>query len=165
LASWRLRLAAAGLSAASLSPQTVRGYTDDCALFVAFVADKGMPTAVATIKRDRIEAFIAAEPVRMSASSAATREGDLMRPADGKSRAMLSRYAASAADDHGSHSLLVLWHGRAGHAPLLGHCELFANFDFGIRSLTALEITRIVRGMSRTEFSALRHALTRSSSD
>ena len=54
-----------------------------------------MPTAVATTEREDIEAFIAAEPVRTSASSVATREGDLMRLADGKSRAMLIRNGAS----------------------------------------------------------------------
>jgi integrase len=61
------------LEAVNLSPRTVRGYTDDCALFIAFPADKGMPTAVADIKREHVEAFIAAELERTSASSAATR--------------------------------------------------------------------------------------------
>lgn len=68
LGSWRLHL-----EAVNLSPRTVRGYTDDCALFIAFLADKGMPTAVADIKREHVEAFIAAELERTSASSAATR--------------------------------------------------------------------------------------------
>jgi site-specific recombinase XerD len=61
------------LEAVNLSPRTVRGYTDDCALFIAFLADKGMPTAVADIKREHVEAFVAAELERTSASSAATR--------------------------------------------------------------------------------------------
>ena len=42
LASWRLHL-----EAANLSPRTIRAYTDDGAMFARFLADKGMPTAVA----------------------------------------------------------------------------------------------------------------------
>jgi hypothetical protein len=56
--------------------RAVRGYTDDCALFTLFTAfhtGEGMSTAVAAIKREHIEAFIAAELGRTSASSAATR--------------------------------------------------------------------------------------------
>ena len=74
LASWRLHL-----EAANLSPRTVRGYTDDGALFAAFLADKGMPTAVAAIKREHVEAFIVAELERTSASSAATRYRSLQQ--------------------------------------------------------------------------------------
>jgi len=74
LASWRLHL-----EAANLSPRTVRGYTDDAALFAAFLADKGMPTAVAAIKREHVEAFIVAELERTSASSAATRYRSLQQ--------------------------------------------------------------------------------------
>jgi hypothetical protein len=54
LESWRLHL-----EAANLSPRTVRGYTDDSALFGAFLVRNGMPTAVAGIKREHVEAFIA----------------------------------------------------------------------------------------------------------
>jgi hypothetical protein len=63
LTSWRLHL-----KAANLSPRTVRGYTDDGALFATFLAGKGMPTAVAAIKREHVEAFIAAELERRSAA-------------------------------------------------------------------------------------------------
>jgi integrase len=74
LASWRLHL-----EAANLSPRTVRGYTDDGAMFAAFLASKGMPTAVAAIKREHVEAFIVAELERTSPSSAATRYRSLQQ--------------------------------------------------------------------------------------
>jgi hypothetical protein len=77
LASWRLHL-----EAANLSPRTVRGYTDDCALFAAFLARNGMPTAVAAIKREHIEAFIAAE---------------LGRPPPRRPRRATARYSSSSA--------------------------------------------------------------------
>jgi hypothetical protein len=57
---------ASHLEAASMSPRTIRAYTDDAALFAAFLADKGMPTAVASIRREHVEAFIAAELRRLS---------------------------------------------------------------------------------------------------
>jgi len=108
-------------------------------------ADKGMPTAAASIRREYVEASIAAELVRTAASSAVARqegpahverhlqvdqgpgsatglpglhphqlrytfshdwlangrfEGDPMRLAGWGSRAILSRYAASAAGEH-----------------------------------------------------------------
>ena len=74
LASWRLHL-----EAANLSPRTVRGYTDDGALFAAFLVRTGMPTTVTSIKREHVEAFIAAELERTSASSAATRYRSLQQ--------------------------------------------------------------------------------------
>ena len=67
------------MQAANLSPRTVRGYTDDGALFAAYLAGQGMPTAVAAIKREHVEAFIAAELERTSASSAATRYRSLQQ--------------------------------------------------------------------------------------
>jgi hypothetical protein len=45
------------LEAANLSPRTVRGYTDDGTLFATFLVGNGMPTAVAAIKREHVEAF------------------------------------------------------------------------------------------------------------
>ncbi|MBV9384562.1 MAG: phage integrase N-terminal SAM-like domain-containing protein, partial [Streptosporangiaceae bacterium] len=68
LASWRLHL-----EAANLSPRTIRAYTDDGALFAAFLARHGMPTAVASIRREHVETFIAGELDRTAPSSAATR--------------------------------------------------------------------------------------------
>jgi hypothetical protein len=45
----------------NLSPRTIRAYTDDGALLAAFLATKGMPTAVLSIRREHVEAFIVAE--------------------------------------------------------------------------------------------------------
>src|ERR1700735_3079022 len=44
LASWRLHL-----EAANLSPRTIRAYTDDGALFAAYLAGQGMPTVAGSI--------------------------------------------------------------------------------------------------------------------
>lgn len=74
LASWRLHL-----EASNLSPRTIRGYTDDAALFVAYLKRKGMPTAAANIKREHIEAFIADELKRTKEWSVATRYRSLQR--------------------------------------------------------------------------------------
>jgi site-specific recombinase XerD len=74
LASWRLHL-----EAANLSPRTIRAYTDDGALFASFLADKGMPTAAASIRREHVEAFIVAELERTAPSSAATRYRSLQQ--------------------------------------------------------------------------------------
>jgi len=59
LPSWRLHL-----EASNLSPRTIRAYTDDGALLAAFLARQGMPTAAASIRREHVEAFIAAELAR-----------------------------------------------------------------------------------------------------
>jgi site-specific recombinase XerD len=74
LPSWRLHL-----EARNLSPRTIRAYTDDGALLAAFLADKGMPTAAASIRREHVEAFIAQELVRTAASSAAGRYRSLQQ--------------------------------------------------------------------------------------
>ena len=74
LPSWRLHL-----EAANLSPRTIRAYTDDAALFVAFLARQGMPTAAGSIHREHVEAFIAAELERTAPSSAATRYRSLQQ--------------------------------------------------------------------------------------
>jgi site-specific recombinase XerD len=74
LSSWRLHL-----EASNLSPRTIRAYTDDGARFAAFLARQGMPTAVASIRREHVEAFIAAELVRTAPSSAATRYRSLQQ--------------------------------------------------------------------------------------
>jgi site-specific recombinase XerD len=74
LPSWRL-----SLEAANLSPRTVRAYTDDGALFVAFLGRQGMPTAAGSITREHVEAFIAAELERTLPSSAATRYRSLQQ--------------------------------------------------------------------------------------
>lgn len=74
LGSWRLHLEAANLSA-----RTIRAYTDDGALFARFLADQGMPTAVADVHREHVEAFIASELQRTAPSSAATRYRSLQQ--------------------------------------------------------------------------------------
>lgn len=74
LSSWRLHL-----EAANLSPRTIRAYTDDGALFARFLAAKGMPTTVANIAREHVEAFIASELERTAPSSAATRYRSLQQ--------------------------------------------------------------------------------------
>ncbi len=74
LPSWRLHL-----EASNLSPRTIRAYTDDAALFAAFLAAKGMPTSAASIRREHIEAFIVAELERTAPASAATRYRSLQQ--------------------------------------------------------------------------------------
>lgn len=74
LTSWRLHL-----EASNLSPRTIRSYTDDGALFAAFLARQGMPTAAGSIRREHVEAFIAAELERTAPASAATRYRSLQR--------------------------------------------------------------------------------------
>ena len=74
LPSWRLHL-----EASNLSPRTIRAYTDDGALLVGFLARQGMPTAAASIRREHVEAFIAAELARTAPSSAATRYRSLQQ--------------------------------------------------------------------------------------
>lgn len=74
LDSWRLHL-----EAANLSPRTIRAYTDDAALFAAFLSQRGMPTAVHSIHREHVEAFIVAELERTAPASAATRYRSLQQ--------------------------------------------------------------------------------------
>ena len=74
LPSWRLHL-----EASNLSPRTIRAYTDDGALLAAFLVRRGMPTAIASIRREHVEAFIAAELERTAPSSAATRYRSLQQ--------------------------------------------------------------------------------------
>jgi site-specific recombinase XerD len=74
LPSWRLHL-----EACNLSPRTIRAYTDDGALFAAFLASRGMPTTVNRISREHVEAFIAAELERTAPASAATRYRSLQQ--------------------------------------------------------------------------------------
>jgi site-specific recombinase XerD len=48
-------------------------------LFTRFLADKGMPTAADSIRREHVEAFIAAELQRTAPSSATTRSRSLQQ--------------------------------------------------------------------------------------
>jgi site-specific recombinase XerD len=74
LPSWRLHL-----EAANLSPRTIRAYTDDGARLAAFLLNSGMPTAVRSISREHVEAFIVAELERTAPASAATRYRSLQQ--------------------------------------------------------------------------------------
>jgi site-specific recombinase XerC len=74
LPSWRLHL-----EASNLSPRTIRAYTDDGARLAAYLAAKGMPTAVRNIRREHVEAFIVAELERTAPASAATRYRSLQQ--------------------------------------------------------------------------------------
>jgi site-specific recombinase XerD len=74
LTSWRLHLEAANLSA-----RTIRAYTDDGTMFARYLVAQGMPTAAGSIRREHIEAFIAAELERTAPSSAATRYRSLQQ--------------------------------------------------------------------------------------
>jgi site-specific recombinase XerD len=66
--SWRLSLAAG-----RKSPKTISTYLDAASQLLAFAEAAGMPTAVAAIKREHVEAFIVDLLERHSASTAATR--------------------------------------------------------------------------------------------
>ena len=66
------------MEAANL-PRTICAYTDDGSLFARFLAEKGMPTAVDSIRRERVEAFIASELERTAPASAATRYRSLQQ--------------------------------------------------------------------------------------
>ena len=74
LSPWRIHP-----EAAKLSPRTIRACADDDALFAAFLADKGMPTLAGNIRREHVEAFIAAELERTAPASAATRYRSLQQ--------------------------------------------------------------------------------------
>ena len=66
------------LVAANKSPETVRIYTTAVRQFGDFLADRGMPTEVANVKREHIEAFLVDLRERgRSASTAKTRFGGL----------------------------------------------------------------------------------------
>jgi site-specific recombinase XerD len=67
------------LEASNLSPRTIRADTDDGAVLAAFLARQGMPTAVASIRREHVEAFIAAELERTAPSFAVTRDRSLQQ--------------------------------------------------------------------------------------
>ena len=65
--------------AASLSPRTIRAYTDDGALLARFLTATGMPTAASNIRREHVEAFIAARARPHRPASAATRYRSLQQ--------------------------------------------------------------------------------------
>src|SRR5437762_2484658 len=46
------------LRAANKAPRTVQSYVEACAQFGAFLAIRGMPTDVASIRREHVETFL-----------------------------------------------------------------------------------------------------------
>lgn len=66
--SWAL-----SLRAARKAPSTLRLYTDAAYQFHAYLLTRGMPTIVANIRREHVEAFLADMAERVSPSSVATR--------------------------------------------------------------------------------------------
>jgi site-specific recombinase XerD len=61
------------LRARNRSPKTIKAYCDSARMLGAFLADKGMPTSVANIAREHVEAFQADQLDRWTPSTAATR--------------------------------------------------------------------------------------------
>jgi len=47
------------LAATNLSPRTIQSYTESTRLLARFLAERGMPTSVALIRREHLEAFVA----------------------------------------------------------------------------------------------------------
>jgi site-specific recombinase XerD len=66
--SWEL-----SLRAARKSPKTIKSYTDAASQMLGFFIDRGMPTTVASIRREHVEAFVLHLIESRSASTAATR--------------------------------------------------------------------------------------------
>jgi site-specific recombinase XerD len=66
--SWKL-----SLEAQNKSPRTIKQYLDSLRLFERFLVEKGIPTEVASITREHVEAFLADLLTRSKAATAATR--------------------------------------------------------------------------------------------
>ena len=67
------------LRAQNKSPRTVQGYLEGVDLFAAFLRREGMPTVVAHIRREHVEAFIAEQLVQHKPSTAQTRYRSLQQ--------------------------------------------------------------------------------------
>ena len=67
------------LRAANLSPQTRRAYLGALTQLAAFLGERGMPTDVAAIRREHLEAFVEDQLARLRPASAANRYAS-MRP-------------------------------------------------------------------------------------
>ncbi len=61
------------LRARNRSPKTIRSYVQSAHLLGAFLAERGMPTAVDAIRREHVEAFIEDQLARWTPSTAASR--------------------------------------------------------------------------------------------
>jgi len=103
------------LRAQNKSPRTVQGYLEGVDLFAAFLRREGMPTVVAHIRREHVEAFIAEQLVQHKPSTAQTRYRSLQQLVrwlvdEGETRAspMVNNHFFGAARDRVSHSHLGL---------------------------------------------------------
>jgi site-specific recombinase XerC len=67
------------LHARNRSPHTIKGYLEAVGLFEAFLVERGMPTAAASITREHVEAFVAHQLTRWTPSTAATRYRQLQQ--------------------------------------------------------------------------------------
>lgn len=72
--SWRLHL-----EAANLSPRTIQSYTDAAARLHQYLAEQGMPTGVASIAREHVEAFITDQLDRHAPATAGVRYRSLQQ--------------------------------------------------------------------------------------
>ena len=67
------------LRAGDRSPRTIDSYLDAVRLFDAFLADRGMPRDIASIRREHIEAFVEDQLARLKPASAAVRYRSLQQ--------------------------------------------------------------------------------------
>lgn len=65
------------LRASNLSPRTVQSYLEAVDLFTCYLDEQGMPTALTSIRREHVEAFIESLLQRFKASTAANRYAGL----------------------------------------------------------------------------------------
>ncbi|MDP8957200.1 MAG: phage integrase N-terminal SAM-like domain-containing protein, partial [Actinomycetota bacterium] len=66
------------LRASNLSPRTIETYLEGCRGFSRFLASQGMPSDVAAIRREHVEAFIEELLLRWRPATAKNRYGALM---------------------------------------------------------------------------------------
>src|SRR4051812_41052839 len=67
------------LRAENKSPRTLQSYAEAAGQFASFVADRGMPTAASSIRREHVEAFLERLLEIHSASTAANRSRSLQQ--------------------------------------------------------------------------------------
>ena len=69
------------LRASNLSPRTVQSYLEAVDLFTRYLVEQGMPTQLASIRREHVEAFIESLLQRFKATTAANRYAGLQEMA------------------------------------------------------------------------------------
>jgi site-specific recombinase XerD len=67
------------LRAGNKAPLTIRSYLDAVAMFDAFLATRGMPRAVASLRREHVESFVEDQLSRLRPASAANRYRSLQQ--------------------------------------------------------------------------------------